>query len=112
MLIKRGDIFYADLNPVIGSEEGGIRPVLIVQNEAGNHHSPTIIIIPISSICKKNHLPVHIQIENVLPKKSIAMAEQIRTIDRSRMLKYAGSVDCNIMEEIDAILKISLGVGS
>lgn len=110
MLIKRGDIFYADLNPVVGSEQGGIRPVLVVQNNVGNRHSPTVIVVPISSVRKKN-LPVHIQIRcSELPKNSTVLAEQIRTIDRSRLRKYVGSINRELMKEINGILKISIGV--
>lgn len=110
MLIKRGDIFYADLDPVVGSEQGGIRPVLVVQNNVGNKHSPTVIVVPISSVRKKN-LPVHIQIScSELPKNSTVLAEQIRTIDRCRLQKYVGSLDREFMKEIDRILKISIGV--
>ena len=110
MLIKRGDIFYAYLNPVVGSEQGGIRPVLVVQNNVGNRHSPTVIVVPISSVRKKN-LPVHIQIRcSELPKNSTVLAEQIRTIDRSRLRKYVGSLNRELMKEINGILKISIGV--
>lgn len=110
MLIKRGDIFYADLNPVVGSEQGGIRLVLVVQNNVGNKHSPTVIVVPISSVRKKN-LPVHIQIIcSELPKNSTILAEQIRTIDRSRLRKYVGSLNRELMKEINGILKISIGV--
>ena len=110
MLIKRGDIFYADLNPVVGSEQGGIRPVLVVQNNVGNKHSPTVIVVPISSVRKKN-LPVHTQIRcSELLKNSTALAEQIRTVDRRRLREYVGSLDNEIMREIDEILKISIGV--
>lgn len=110
MLIKRRDIFYADLNPVVGSEQGGIRPVLVVQNNVGNRHSPTVIVVPISSVRKKN-LPVHIQISSSeLPKNSTVLAEQIRTIDRSRLRKYVGSLNRELMKEINGILKISIGV--
>lgn len=110
MLIKRGDIFYADLNPVVGSEQGGIRPVLVVQNNVGNRHSPTVIVVPISSVRKKN-LPVHIRIRcSELPKNSTVLAEQIRTIDRSRLHKYVGSLNRELMKEINGILKISIGV--
>ena len=110
MLIKRGDIFYADLNPVAGSEQGGIRPVLVVQNNVGNKHSPTVIVVPISSVRKKN-LPVHTQIRfSELLKNSTALAEQIRTVDRRRLREYVGSLDNEIMREIDEILKISIGV--
>lgn len=110
MLIKRGDIFYADLNPVVGSEQGGIRPVLVVQNDVGNRHSPTVIVVPISSVRKKN-LPVHIQIRcSELPKNSIVLAEQIRTIDRYRLKSYVGSVDFELMEKVEKAMKISIGV--
>lgn len=110
MLIKRGDIFYADLNPVVDSEQGGVRPVLVVQNNVGNKHSPTIVVVPISSVRKKD-LPVHIQIRcSGLPKNSTVLAEQIRTIDRRRLRKYVGSLGREFMKEIDRILKISIGV--
>ena len=89
MLIKRGDIFYADLDPVVGSEQGGVRPVLVVQNNIGNRHSPTLVVLPLSTV-KKNKLPTHICIRNskILPKDSVILAEQIRTIDRSSCLLY------------------------
>ena len=110
MLIKRGDIFYADLNPVVGSEQGGIRPVLVVQNDVGNRHSPTVIVVPISSVRKQN-LPVHIQIRrSELPKNSTVLAEQIRTIDRYRLKSYVGSVDFELMEKVEKAMKISIGV--
>ncbi len=110
MVIKRGDIFYADLNPVIGSEQGGVRPVLIVQNDVGNRHSPTVIVVPISS-AEKSKLPVYIKIRGSgLPKDSTILAEQIRTLDRCRIGRYVGSLDSEIMRNIDKIIKISLGV--
>ena len=110
MLIKRGDIFYADLDPVVGSEQGGVRPVLVVQNNVGNKHSPTVVVVPISSVRKKD-LPVHIQIRySGVPRNSTVFAEQIRTIDRRRLQKYVGSLDREFMKEIDRILKISIGV--
>ena len=109
MLIKRGDIFYADLCQGIGSEESGCRPVLIVQNDVGNKHSPTIIVIPLST-AKKKKLPVHIKINDVMPKTSIALAEQIRTIDKSRLREYMGTLDNSKMNEIDKVLRISIGV--
>ena len=89
MLIKRGDVFYADLDPIIGSEQGGIRPVLVVQNNVGNKYSPTVVVLPISS-AKKNNMPTHIHIcgSKMMPKDSIVLAEQIRTIDRNRLLRY------------------------
>lgn len=111
MLIKRGDIFFADLNPVVGSEQGGIRPVLVVQNDVGNKHSPTVVVVPISAADKKN-LPVHFNLKaRDLPRRSTILAEQIRTVDRRRIKEYIGSLDNEIMKEVDRVLKISIGVG-
>ena len=111
MLIKRGDIFYADLNPVVSSEQGGIRPVLVVQNNVGNKYSPTLVVLPISS-AKKPHLPTHIRIcgSKMLPKDSVVLAEQIRTIDRYRLKSYVGSLGVEIMAKINEAIKISTGV--
>lgn len=111
MIVKRGDIFYADLNPIIGSEQGGIRPVIVVQNNVGNKYSPTVVVLPISS-AKKNNMPTHIYIcgSKLLPKNSVVLAEQIRTIDRNRLLRYVGSVGLEVMEKIDRAVKISIGV--
>lgn len=111
MQIKRGDIFYADLNPVIGSEQGGIRPVLVVQNNIGNIHSPTLVVLPITS-SKKPVLPVHAKADDtdLLSDGSIVLAEQIRTIDKRRLRSYIGSLDADIMKRVDEIIKISLEV--
>lgn len=111
MIIKRGDVFFADLDPVVGSEQGGIRPVLVVQNNVGNRHSPTLVVLPLST-AKKNYLPTHIHIcgSKSLPKDSIVLAEQIRTIDRYRLREYVGSLDKEIMDEINRAMKISIGV--
>ena len=111
MLIKRGDLFYADLNPVIGSEQGGIRPVLVVQNNIGNMHSPTIVVLPITSM-KKRPLPVHTRVDDtaLLTDGSIVLAEQIRTIDKCRLRSYIGSLDAGTMKRVDEIIKISLEV--
>lgn len=111
MLIKRGDLFYADLNPVIGSEQGGIRPVLVVQNNIGNMHSPTIVVLPITSM-KKRPLPVHAKVDDnaLLTDNSIVLAEQIRTIDKRRLRSYIGSLDSDAMKRVDEIIKISLEV--
>lgn len=111
MLIKRGDVFYADLNPAVGSEQGGIRPVLVVQNDIGNMHSPTVVILPISS-AKKPNLPVHAKVDktNLLKEGSIALAEQIRTIDKCRLKSYVGSLDAEVMKQVDEVIKISLEV--
>jgi len=111
MIIKRGDIFYADLDPIIGSEQGGIRPVVVVQNNVGNKYSPTVVVLPLSA-AKKTYLPTHIQIcgSDMLPKDSVVLAEQIRTIDRNRLRSYVGSVGFEIMEKVDKAVKISIGV--
>ena len=113
MVIKRGDIFYADLDPIIGSEQGGIRPVVVVQNNVGNRYSPTVVVLPVSS-AKKNYLPTHIHVcgLRMLPKDSVVLAEQIRTIDRNRLKGYVGSVGFEIMKKVDKAVKISIGVDS
>ena len=109
MIIKRGDVFYADLDPIIGSEQGGIRPVLVVQNNVGNKYSPTVVVLPISS-AKKTNMPTHIRIcgAKMLQKNSVILAEQIRTIDRNRLRNYVGSVGFEIMEKVDRAVKISM----
>ena len=101
-LIKRGDIYFARLNPVIGSEQGDLRPVLIVQNDVGNKHSPTVIIVPLTCNLEKKPLPTHVFITQTgdLEYKSLALAEQVRTIDRSRLSRYIGRID---MDEQSAI---------
>ncbi len=111
MIVKRGDVFYADLDPIIGSEQGGIRPVLVVQNNMENKYSPTLVVLPLSA-AKKPDLPTHIHIRgsNLLPKNSIVLAEQIRTIDRDRLLRYVGSVGLEVIEKVDRAVKISIGV--
>ncbi|HEZ7986797.1 MAG TPA: type II toxin-antitoxin system PemK/MazF family toxin [Ruminococcus sp.] len=111
MIIKRGDVFYADLDPIIGSEQGGVRPVLVVQNNVGNKYSPTVVVLPISS-AKKTNMPTHIRIcgSKMLQKNSIILAEQIRTIDRNRLQSYVGSLGLEIMEKINEAMKISIGV--
>lgn len=111
LIIKRGDIFFADLNPVVGSEQGRIRPGLVVQNDVGNKHSPIVVVVPISAADKKD-LPVHFNLKaKGLPRKSTILAEQIRTVDRCRIKEYVGSLDNEMMKEVDRILKISIGVG-
>ena len=111
-LIKRGDIYYAKLNPVVGSEQGDTRPVLVVQNDMGNKHSPTIVIIPISCNLNKNPLPTHVVIPRLsgLKSDSLALAEQIRTIDRSRLGEYIGRIGEEVQSEIDAALAIGIGI--
>lgn len=111
MIVKRGDVFYANLDPIIGSEQGGIRPVLVVQNNVGNKYSPTVVVLPISS-AKKTNMPTHIRIfgSKMLSENSVILAEQIRTIDRNRLKDYVGSVGLEIMEKVDMAMKISIGV--
>lgn len=111
--IRRGDLFYADLNPVVGSEQGGIRPVLVIQNDVGNHFSPTVVAAAITSRKAKNSLPTHILLENVpgLAPTSLLLLEQLRTIDRKRLRGYIGRISKEKMLEIDAALAISVGIG-
>lgn len=113
MIIKRGDIFYADLSPVIGSEQGGVRPVLVVQNDIGNRYSPTIIIVAITSQINKAKLPTHVEISSSdygLPKDSVLLLEQIRTIDKRRLEEKIGHVTEDIMEKVNEALLVSLGL--
>lgn len=113
MIIKRGDIFYADLSPVIGSEQGGVRPVLVVQNDIGNRYSPTIIIVAITSQINKAKLPTHVEIKSSdygLPKDSVLLLEQIRTIDKRRLEEKIGHVNEDIMGKVNEALLISLGL--
>ena len=111
MQIKRGDIFYADLSPVVGSEQGGIRPVLIIQNDVGNRHSPTVICAAITSKMNKAKLPTHIEVDAVkyhLVKNSVVLLEQIRTIDKQRLKDFICHVDKKLMFQVEEALKISL----
>ena len=110
--VKRGDIFYADLSPVVGSEQGGVRPVIVIQNNVGNKYSPTIIIAAITSQINKARLPTHIEISAPhfgLPKDSVVLLEQIRTIDKKRLREKIGRFNDDMMEKIDEGLRISLG---
>ena len=111
--IKRGDIYYADLSPVVGSEQGGIRPVLIVQNDVGNKYSPTVIAAAITSKLNKSHLPTHIEVdarEYGLAKDSIILLEQIRTIDKQRLKEKMGHLPERMMQEVDDALYVSFGL--
>lgn len=113
MIVKRGDIFYADLSPVIGSEQGGVRPVLVVQNDVGNKYSPTIIVSAITSQINKARLPTHIEINAPdfgLPKDSVVLLEQIRTIDKKRLREKIGKFDEDMMRRVDEALRISIGL--
>ena len=110
--IKRGDIYYANLNPIVGSEQGDKRPVLVVQNNMGNEHSPTVVIVPITGNLRKNPLPTHVTIPKScgLDNDSIALVEQIRTVDRSRFSDYIGHVFDELQPEIDKALAICIGL--
>ena len=114
MIIKRGDMFYADLSPVVGSEQGGIRPVLIIQNDTGNKYSPTVIAAAITSQTNKTKLPTHIEIgENTsgLKSNSVVLTEQIRTIDKSRLKEKIGHIDDNtIINKLNNALGVSFGL--
>lgn len=109
--IKRNEIYYADLNPVKGSEQGGIRPVLVIQNDTGNKHSPTTIVAAITSKEEKAKLPTHVEVGSCgVERKSLALLEQIRTIDKSRLIKYVGELDGATVKEINEAISISLGL--
>ena len=109
--IKRNEIYYADLNPVIGSEQGGVRPVLVIQNDMGNKYSPTTIVAAITSRQNKAKLPTHIEIgEEVLEKDSVVLLEQIRTIDKQRLQMFIGTLDRRFMVSVDDALSISLAL--
>ena len=114
MIVKRGDIYYADLRPVVGSEQGGIRPVLIVQNDVGNRHSPTVIAAAITSQTGKARLPTHIPLSAAkcgLEKDSVVLLEQIRTIDKQRLKERMGKLDDRLMTKVDSALAVSVGLG-
>ncbi len=111
--VKRGDIFYADLSPVVGSEQGGTRPVLIVQNDTGNKHSPTVIAAAITSQTNKAKLPTHIELAGRsvgLTKDSVVLLEQIRTIDKRRLREHMGRLDESMMNRVDDAIAVSFGL--
>lgn len=113
MIVKRGEIYYADLSPVVGSEQGGVRPVLIVQNDVGNKYSPTVIAAAITSQINKAKMPTHIEIDARdygLSKDSVILLEQIRTIDKRRLKEKIGKVDEQLMEKVNEALVISFGL--
>ncbi len=112
--VRRGDIYYADLSPVVGSEQGGVRPVLIIQNDVGNRYSPTVIAAAITSRMGKTRLPTHIDITSAeagLSKDSVVLAEQIRTLDKRRLRERIGHLDPGVMGAVDAALSVSFGLG-
>ena len=111
MIVKRGDIYYADLRPVVGSEQGGVRPVLIIQNDVGNRHSPTVICAAITSRMNKAKLPTHIELNAAryhMVKDSVILLEQLRTIDKTRLKDRICHLDSDIMEKVGRALQISL----
>ena len=113
--VKRGDIYYADLSPVVGSEQGGLRPVLIIQNDVGNRYSPTVIAAAITSRMSKTRLPTHIDIyadKAGLAKDSVILLEQIRTLDKRRLKEKMGHLDDDAMLRVDNAIAISFGLGS
>ncbi|MBP3854726.1 MAG: type II toxin-antitoxin system PemK/MazF family toxin [Ruminiclostridium sp.] len=115
MTIKRGEIYYADLSPVVGSEQGGIRPVLIVQNDVGNRHSPTVIAAAITSQREKTKLPTHISLDAVncgLAKDSVVLLEQVRTLDKKRLKERMGELDSTDMQRVDGALSVSFGLNA
>lgn len=115
VIVKRGDIYYADLSPVVGSEQGGIRPVLIVQNDVGNKYSPTVIAAAITSQINKAKMPTHIELaakEYGLNKDSVVLLEQIRTIDKKRLREKIGHLDEKLMSAVNEALAVSFGLGS
>ncbi len=115
MQIRRGDIFYADLSPVVGSEQGGLRPVLIVQNDVGNRYSPTVIAAAITSKLGKTRLPTHIDVtaDKVgLQRDSVVLLEQMRTIDKQRLKEKMGHLDPDAMHAVDEAISVSLGLGA
>lgn len=113
MIVKRGDVFFADLSPVIGSEQGGTRPVLVIQNDIGNRFSPTVIIAAITAQIQKAKLPTHVEIDAKkygFERDSVILLEQLRTIDKSRLTDRITQLDAKVMHEVDIALGISLGL--
>ena len=113
VIVKRGDIYYADLSPVVGSEQGGVRPVLIVQNNVGNKFSPTVIAAAITSQINKAKMPTHIEIgaaDYGLSKDSVILLEQVRTIDKKRLKERIGHLNENLMNRVNEAIEISLGL--
>ena len=113
--VRRGEIYYADLSPVVGSEQGGVRPVLIVQNDTGNRHSPTVIAAAITSQINKAKLPTHIELSSGtygLTRDSVVLLEQIRTLDKRRLREKMGRVDKELMDRVDAAIAVSFGLHS
>jgi mRNA interferase MazF len=113
LIVKRGDVYFADLSPVVGSEQGGVRPVLVIQNDIGNRFSPTVIIAAITAQIQKAKLPTHVEIDAKrygFERDSVILLEQIRTIDKQRLTDKITHLDSEMMEKVDEALQISLGL--
>ncbi|MFC5405083.1 type II toxin-antitoxin system PemK/MazF family toxin [Cohnella soli] len=113
MIVKRGDVFYADLSPVVGSEQGGVRPVLVIQNDIGNRFSPTVIVAAITAQIQKAKLPTHVEIDaktHGMERDSVILLEQIRTIDKQRLTDKITHLDDDTMRKVDEALQISVGL--
>ena len=110
--IKRGDLVYLNFDPIVGSEQGGPRPAVVVQNDMGNKHAPTVIIAPVTSKNKKNNLPTHVKLtSHILERNSMVLLEQLKTVDKSRIDSYIGTLSDEEMKMIDKALRISLAIG-
>ncbi len=112
MEVRRGEIYYADLSPVVGSEQGGVRPVLIIQNDVGNKYSPTVVVCAVTSQLTKAKLPTHVELasgESGLTRASVALLEQIRTLDKRRLKSRLGELPHSVMQSIDRAILVSLG---
>ena len=112
MIVKRGDVYFADLSPVVGSEQGGVRPVLVIQNDIGNRFSPTVIVAAITAQIQKAKLPTHVEIDAKrygFERDSVILLEQIRTIDKQRLTDKITHLDDEMMEKVDEALQVSLG---
>lgn len=113
MIVKKGDLYFADLSPVVGSEQGGVRPVLVVQNDVGNKYSPTIIVAAVTSQINKAKLPTHVELKATnggLSKNSVVLLEQLRTIDKQRLKEHIGTLSDDQMPGVDRALGVSLGI--
>ena len=114
-MISRGDLFSASLDPVVGSEQGGTRPVVVVQNNVGNRYSPTVIVLAVTSRMNKARLPTHIEVPSPiggLPRDSVILAEQVRTLDKQRLTERLGALPESVMAQVDRALLMSLGIGA
>ena len=115
LIVKKGDLYFADLRPVVGSEQGGVRPVLVVQNDVGNKYSPTIIVAAVTSQTSKAKLPTHVELaatQGGLSKNSVVLLEQLRTIDKQRLKERIGALSDSQLPDVDAALGVSLGIAN